>query len=143
MTGWQMNSARDGLSPIPILHLESRGTSSEIRFGALQTDGAMLVGVGERHIRVNLLPQWGNLHAAVVDGRHEGVRLQQRDQDIFVSWRGRTHAMVAVAYLSFVSASAETSAELRAPMTSSVLKVNIAAGDAVKAGDVVIVMESM
>ena len=51
--------------------------------------------------------------------------------------------MAAIPYLSYVSASAQTSAELRAPMTGSVLKVNVAAGDVVKAGDVVIVMESM
>jgi 3-methylcrotonyl-CoA carboxylase alpha subunit len=143
MTGWQMNSGGDGLSPIPILHLESRDASAEIRFGALQTDGAMLVGVGDRRIRVNLLRQCGNHYTAVVDGRHEGVRLQQRDQEIFVSWHGRTYTTAAIPYLSYVNASAQTSAELRAPMTGSVLKVNVAAGDVVKAGDVVIVMESM
>jgi 3-methylcrotonyl-CoA carboxylase alpha subunit len=143
MTGWQMNSGGDGLSPIPILHLESRGASAEIRFGSLQTDGTMLVGVGDRRIGVKLLPQRDNLNTAIVDGRHQAVRLQQRDQDIFVSWRDRTHTMAAIPYLSYVSASAQTSAELRAPMTGSVLKVNVAAGDAVKAGDVVIVMESM
>jgi 3-methylcrotonyl-CoA carboxylase alpha subunit len=143
MTGWQMNSGGDGLSPIPILHLESRSASAEIRFGSLQTDGTMLVGVGDRRIGVKLLPQRDNLNTAIVDGRHQAVRLQQRDQDIFVSWRDRTHTMAAIPYLSYVSASAQTSAELRAPMTGSVLKVNVAAGDAVKAGDVVIVMESM
>jgi 3-methylcrotonyl-CoA carboxylase alpha subunit len=143
MTGWQMNSGGDGLSPIPILHLESRGASAEIRFGSLQTDGTMLVGIGDRRIGVKLLPQRDNLNTAIVDGRHQAVRLQQRDQDIFVSWRDRTHTMAAIPYLSYVSASAQTSAELRAPMTGSVLKVNVAAGDAVKAGDVVIVMESM
>jgi 3-methylcrotonyl-CoA carboxylase alpha subunit len=143
MTGWQMNSGGDGLSPIPILQLESRGASAELRFGSLQTDGTMLVGVGDRRIGVKLLPQRDNLNTAIVDGRHQAVRLQQRDQDIFVSWRDRTHTMAAIPYLSYVSASAQTSAELRAPMTGSVLKVNVAAGDAVKAGDVVIVMESM
>jgi 3-methylcrotonyl-CoA carboxylase alpha subunit len=143
MTGWQMSSGGDGLSPIPILHLESRGASAEIRFGALQHDGTMLVGVGDRRIRVNLLPLQSDLHTAVVDGRHEGVRLHQRAQDIFVGWRGGTHTLSAIPYLAYVSASAQTSAELRAPMTGSVLKVSVAPGDAVKAGDVVIVMESM
>jgi 3-methylcrotonyl-CoA carboxylase alpha subunit len=51
--------------------------------------------------------------------------------------------MSAVPYLTHVSASAQTSAELRAPMTGVVLKVNVAAGDQVKTGDVAVVMESM
>jgi 3-methylcrotonyl-CoA carboxylase alpha subunit len=143
MTGWQMNAGGDGLSPIPILHLESRGASAEIRFGALQADGTILVGVDDQRVRVGLVSQHGNLHTAVIDVRHEAVRLLQRGQDIFISSRGKTHALSAIPYLAYVSASAQTSAELRAPMTGSVLKVNVAAGDAVKAGDVVLVMESM
>jgi len=51
--------------------------------------------------------------------------------------------MTAVPYLTHVSASAQTSAELRAPMTGMVLKVNVAAGDQVTAGEVAVVMESM
>jgi 3-methylcrotonyl-CoA carboxylase alpha subunit len=143
MTGWQMASGGDGLSPIPILHLECRGASAEIRFGALQNGGTMPVGVDDRRIRVNLLAQQDNLCTAVVDGRHEGVRLQQRGQVVFVGWRGKTHTLTAIPYLTYVSASGQTSAELRAPMTGSVLKVNVSPGDTVKAGDVAIVMESM
>ncbi|HEY3794348.1 MAG TPA: biotin/lipoyl-containing protein, partial [Bradyrhizobium sp.] len=143
MTGWQMTSGGDGLSPIPILHLECRGASAEIRFGVLQNDHAMLIGVDDRRMCVNLLPQHDNLHTAIVDGRYEGVRLHQRGQDIFVGWRGKTYTLTAIPYLTYVSASSQTSAELRAPMTGSVLKVNVAPGDTVKAGDVVIVMESM
>ncbi len=142
-TGWQMNSGGDGLSPIPILHLESRGASAEIRFGALQADDAILIGVDDQRVRIRLVPQQDNLHTAVIDDRHEAVRLLQRGQDIFISSRGRTHTLSAIPYLAYVSASAQTSAELRAPMTGSVLKVNVAAGDAVKAGDVVMIMESM
>jgi 3-methylcrotonyl-CoA carboxylase alpha subunit len=143
MTGWQMNAGGDGLSPIPILHLESRGANAEIRFGALQTDSTILVGVDDRRVRVGLVPERDNLYTAVVDGRHEAVRLLQREQDVFVHWRGKTLTLTAIPYLAYVSASAQTNAELRAPMTGSVLKVNVAPGDAVKAGDVMIVMESM
>jgi 3-methylcrotonyl-CoA carboxylase alpha subunit len=71
------------------------------------------------------------------------VRVQQQGQVIFVKRQGRTHAMTAVSYLAHVSASAQTSAELRAPMTGMVLKVNVGTGDQVKAGDVAVVMESM
>jgi 3-methylcrotonyl-CoA carboxylase alpha subunit len=42
-----------------------------------------------------------------------------------------------------MSAAAESSGELRAPMMGMITRINVAAGDAVKAGDVVAVMESM
>ena len=42
-----------------------------------------------------------------------------------------------------MSAAAERSGELRAPMMGMITRVNVAAGDAVKAGDVVAVMELM
>jgi 3-methylcrotonyl-CoA carboxylase alpha subunit len=51
--------------------------------------------------------------------------------------------MTAVPYLTYVSASAQTSTELRAPMTGTVLKVNVAEGDSIKAGDAAVIMESM
>ena len=46
-------------------------------------------------------------------------------------------------YLTYISAVAETSGELRAPMMGMILKVNVAVGDKVKAGDVAAVLESM
>jgi 3-methylcrotonyl-CoA carboxylase alpha subunit len=48
-----------------------------------------------------------------------------------------------VPYLTYISAVAETSGELRAPMMGMILKVNVAVGDKVKAGDVAAVLESM
>ena len=143
MTGWQMAQGDDRLSPIPILHLESRGTSAEIRFGPLETSGAMLVGVNDQRVRVKLVPQQGDLHGAIIDARHDNVRIHQQGRVIYVHRHGKTHAMAAIPYLAYVSASVQTSAELRAPMTGAVLKVNVAPGDQIKAGDVAIVMESM
>jgi 3-methylcrotonyl-CoA carboxylase alpha subunit len=51
--------------------------------------------------------------------------------------------MQALPYLSYISASAETSGDLRAPMTGMILKVYVAVGDRVKTGDVAAVLESM
>jgi 3-methylcrotonyl-CoA carboxylase alpha subunit len=143
LTGWQLTSGGDRLSPIPILHLESQGGSAEIRFGPLEADGAMLIGVNEQPIRIRLIPHHGNQYLAVIGAQHDAVRIQQQGRVIFVKRQGRTLAMTAVPYLTHVSASAQTSAELRAPMTGMVLKVNVAAGDQVKTGDVAVVIESM
>jgi len=143
MTGWQMTSGDGGLSPIPILHLESRGSSAEIRFSPLRSDGSILVGVNEIQVRVKLIHQRGHLFSAVVGTRHQAVRILRHDRTIYVQMAHASHAMTAIPYLAYVSASAQTSTELRAPMTGIVLKINVASGDPIKAGDVAVVMESM
>jgi 3-methylcrotonyl-CoA carboxylase alpha subunit len=53
------------------------------------------------------------------------------------------HTLTAIPYLTYISAAAETSGELRAPMTGMILKVNVAVGDRIKAGDVAAILESM
>jgi 3-methylcrotonyl-CoA carboxylase alpha subunit len=143
LTGWQMASSGDRLSPIPILHLESRGARAEIRFGPLKPDGSMLIGVNDERIHVKLISQHDDICTAIVGTRHNSVRIRQQGQVLFVGRQGETLALTAMPYLSYVSASAQTSAELRAPMTGIVLKVYVAVGDQVKAGDVAVVMESM
>ena len=55
MTGWQMAAGGDGLSPIPILHLEESGASAEIRFAPLRADGSMVVSVNDDQLRVALV----------------------------------------------------------------------------------------
>ena len=142
-TGWQMNSGGEGLSPIPILHLESRGSSAEIRFSPLRGDGSVVVGVNETRIPVKLVPRQADLFSATAGTRHQTVRILQQHQTICVQMANTAHAMTAIPYLAYVSASAQTSTELRAPMTGIVLKVHVATGDAIKAGDVAVVMESM
>jgi 3-methylcrotonyl-CoA carboxylase alpha subunit len=143
LTGWQLASGGDALSPIPILHLECQDASAEIQFGPLEIDGTMVIGVNDQRIRVKLVSDGGNQYRAVMGAQHETVRVEQQGPLIFVKWQGRTYAMTAIPYLTHVSASAQTSAELRAPMTGMVIKVNVAVGDEVKAGDVAVVMDSM
>ena len=53
------------------------------------------------------------------------------------------HTLSAIPYLSYISAVAETSGELRAPMMGMILKVNVAVGDRIKAGEVAAILESM
>jgi 3-methylcrotonyl-CoA carboxylase alpha subunit len=143
MTGWQMAAGGEGLSPIPILHLEESGASAEIRFAPLQADGSMIVSVNDDRLRVALVPLADDSFAAIVGARRETVRIHQEAQTIFVHDRRGTHALTAVPYLTYISAVAETSGELRAPMMGMILKVNVAVGDKVKAGDVAAVLESM
>ena len=142
-TGWQMSAGGDGLSPIPILHLEADGTSAEIRFAPRQDDGRMTIRVNDDKLSVDLAPDGADSFIAVVEGRTETVRIRQHDQTLFVHDRGGVHTLTAIPYLTWISAAAETSGELRAPMMGMIRKVNVAVGDRIKIGDVAAILESM
>ena len=142
-TGWQMAAGDDGLSPIPILHLEAAGASAEIRFAPRQADGSMIVGIKDDKLSVRLVPAGGDSFTAVVGSRRETVRIHQHDQIVFVHDLHGVNTLTAIPYLTYISAAAETSGELRAPMTGMILKVNVAVGDRIKAGDVAAILESM
>ena len=142
-TGWQMSAGGDGLSPIPILHLEADGTSAEIRFAPRQDDGRMTIRVNDDKLSIDLVPDEADSFIAVAEGRSETVRIRQHDQTLFVHDRGGMHTLTAIPYLTWISAAAETSGELRAPMMGMIRKVNVAVGDRVKAGDVAAILESM
>jgi 3-methylcrotonyl-CoA carboxylase alpha subunit len=142
-TGWQMAAGGDGLSPIPILHLEAAGASAEIRFAPRQADGTMIVGINDDKLSVRLVPADDDSFTAIVGNRRETVRIHQHDQTLFVHDLHGVHTLTAIPYLTYISAAAETSGELRAPMTGMILKVNVAVGDRIKAGDVAAILESM
>jgi 3-methylcrotonyl-CoA carboxylase alpha subunit len=143
MTGWQMAAGDDGLSPIPILHLEAAGASAEIRFSPRQADGAMMVGVNDDKRLVRLIPLEDDSFTAIIGARRETVRIYQQDQTVFVHDLRGVHTLTAIPYLTYISAVAETSGELRAPMMGMILKVNVAIGDRIKVGDVAAILESM
>jgi 3-methylcrotonyl-CoA carboxylase alpha subunit len=143
ITGWQMAAGGDGLSPIPILHLETAGASAEIRFAPRQSDGSMIVGINDDKLSVRLEPADDDSFTAIVGSRRETVRIHQHDQTLFVHDLHGVHTLTAMPYLTYISAAAETSGELRAPMTGMILKVNVAVGDRIKAGDVAAILESM
>ncbi|MGZ5874261.1 MAG: acetyl/propionyl/methylcrotonyl-CoA carboxylase subunit alpha [Bradyrhizobium sp.] len=143
MTGWQMAAGGDGLSPIPILHLEAAGASAEIRFAPRQADGAMMVGINDDKRLVRLIPLEDDSFTAIIGARRETVRIYQQNQTVFVHDLRGVHTFTAIPYLTYISAAAETSGELRAPMMGMILKVNVAVGDRIKTGDVAAILESM
>jgi 3-methylcrotonyl-CoA carboxylase alpha subunit len=143
LTAWQMADGGDGLSPIPILHLETAGASAEIRFAPRQADGAMTIGINDEKRLVRLISLQDNRFTAIVGNRRETVRIYQEGQTVFVHDLRGVHTLTAIPYLTYISAVAETSGELRAPMTGMILKVNVSAGDRIKVGDVAAILESM
>jgi 3-methylcrotonyl-CoA carboxylase alpha subunit len=103
----------------------------------------MIVGINDDKLSVRLVPADDDSFTAVVGSRRETVRIHQHDQTLFVHDLHGVHTLTAMPYLTYISAPAETSGELRAPMTGMILKVNVAVGDRIKAGDVAAILESM
>ena len=103
----------------------------------------MTIRVNDDKLSVDLVPDGTDSFIAVVEDRSETVRIRQHDQTLFVHDRGGVHTLTAIPYLTYISAAAETSGELRAPMTGMILKVSVAVGDRIKAGDVAAILESM
>ena len=93
--------------------------------------------------RSDFTPLAGQRYLATVNGRQDTVRILQDGETLYVHDRGGVHALRAIPYLTYISASAESSGDLRAPMMGMITKVNVAVGDRVKVGDVAAVMESM
>ena len=143
MTGWHMGSDDDGLSPIPLLHLEAQGANAEIRFSSRRADGTMLMAIRDEHVAVRLQPIVDGDYLAVLATRREAVRVLQDGETLYVHNRDGMYALRAIPYLTYISANTETSGELRAPMMGMITKVNVAAGDRIKTGDVAAVLESM
>ena len=142
-TAWQMSAGDDGLSPIPVLHLEAAGASAEIRFAPRRADGSMDIRVNDDKVSVSLVASGDDSFTAVIGDLRETVRIRQHDQTLFVHDRGGVHTLTAIPYLTYISAAAEASGELRAPMMGMIRKVSVAVGDRVKAGDVAAILESM
>ena len=103
----------------------------------------MTIRVNDDKLSIDLVPDEADSFIAVAEGRSETVRIRQHDQTLFVHDRDGMHTLTAIPYLTWISAAAETSGELRAPMMGMIRKVNVAVGDRVKAGDVAAILESM
>ena len=142
-SGWSLGTGDESLSAAPSLHMAYPGGSVAIRFAPLQADGSMCIGVGDDQLRVALQPVGGDEFLAIVQARRERVRLHQDGDTLYLHDRQGVHAFQAVPYLSYISAAAQASGELKAPMMGLILKVNAAVGEHVEKGAVVALLESM
>ena len=142
VTGWQMHAGDDPVSAVPSVLLRGGGRLHEIRFGAPQPGGELLVQVGEERVRLGLRAE-GDLWQLVVGDAVECVAIARRDGSLYVQAREGVFDFEAIDYLAQAAAARVTSGELRAPLMGTILQTHAAVGDTVRAGDVVVTMESM
>ncbi|CAM5778213.1 acetyl/propionyl/methylcrotonyl-CoA carboxylase subunit alpha [Rhizobacter fulvus] len=142
VTGWQMHAGDDPVTAVPTLLLRDGKQLRQIRFGARLADGELLVQVDDERIRLSLRAQGGLWQLGVGDAV-ETLAIARRDGNLFVQAQGSAFVFEAIAYLAQAAAAPVTSGELRTPMMGTILQTHAAVGDAVRAGDVVVSMESM
>ncbi len=142
VTGWQMHAGDDPVTAVPTLLLRDGKQLRQIRFGAPLADGELLVQVDDERIRLSLRAQGGLWQLGVGDAV-ETLAIARRDGNLFVQAQGSAFVFEAIAYLAQAAAALVTSGELRTPMMGTILQTHAAVGDAVRAGDVVVSMESM
>jgi 3-methylcrotonyl-CoA carboxylase alpha subunit len=143
LTGWAMADAGDGLVPIPALHLRAGAASAAIRFSARRPDASLCLAVNQTPVELALRPLGGERYLALFGERRQSVRVVLDGSRIHVHAETGEHSFEALPYLSYIGAQAEVSGDLRAPMMGMIVAVNVQPGDAVRAGDVVAVLESM
>jgi 3-methylcrotonyl-CoA carboxylase alpha subunit len=142
VTGWQMHAGDDPVSAVPGLLLRERGRLHEVRFGARQPGGEMLVQVGQERLRLALRAD-GDLWQLSLGDAVERVAIARRAGRLYVQAGEGAFEFEAIDYLAQAAAAQITSGELRTPMMGTILKTHAAVGDVVRAGDVVVTMESM
>nr|WP_285886473.1 biotin carboxylase N-terminal domain-containing protein [Hydrogenophaga intermedia] len=142
VTGWQMHAGDDPVSAVPGLLLRDRVRLHEVRFGARQPGGEMLVQVGQERLRLALRAD-GDLWQLNLGDAVEHVAIARRAGRLYVQAGEGAFDFEAIDYLAQAAAAQVTSGELRTPMMGTILKTHAAVGDMVRAGDVVVTMESM
>ena len=146
VTGWQMHAGDDPVGAVPAILLREGPRLHEIRFGIATADGRLTVQVGEQRIGLALREpasfepgDWRlELGTAV-----ETVAFARRGARLYLQARGASHEFEAVAYLAQAAAARGTSGELRTPMMGTILAAHAEIGQHLRAGDVVVTMESM
>ena len=142
VTGWQMHAGDDPVSAVPSLLLREGKRLHEVRFGAPQPDGQLLVQVDGERVRLGLRAE-GEGWQLSIGPSVELLAIARRDGNLFLQAQGLAFAVEAIDYLAQAAAAHVTSGELRTPLMGTILKTHAAVGDTLRAGDVVVTMESM
>jgi 3-methylcrotonyl-CoA carboxylase alpha subunit len=142
VTGWQMHAGDDPVSAVPSLLLREGKRVHEVRFGAPQPDGQLLVQVDGERVRLGLRAE-GEGWQLSIGPSVELLAIARRDGNLFLQAQGLAFAVEAIDYLAQAAAAHVTSGELRTPLMGTILKTHAAVGDTLRAGDVVVTMESM
>ena len=143
VTGWQMHAGDDPLSAVPAVLLRDGATVHEVHLGIPGPDGFTTVQVGDTRLRLALRAQPGGGWQCEQGGEVQPLALARRGTSLFVQAGGTGHLLEVLPYLARAAAGSAGSGELRTPMMGTILATHAEVGQALRAGDVVVTMESM
>ena len=119
------------------------GTSHTLWVTKGHDEFALLTETGSLPVRLS--PLGGTRYALHVGGRREIVHLVREGDDVHLHWRGAGHVVRFLDPVRLHAGGGETAGAdvARAPMPGTVIAVAVAEGQAVLAGDPLVIIESM
>jgi len=143
VTGWQMHAGDDPLSAVPAVLLRDGARQHELHLGIPGAGGFTTVKLGDARLRLALRAQAGGGWQCEHGDAVQTLAFARRGTSLFVQAGGASHALEVVPYLARAAAGGPSSGELRTPMMGTILATHAEVGQSVRAGDVVVTMESM
>jgi 3-methylcrotonyl-CoA carboxylase alpha subunit len=143
MTGWRHADGTHGVSNKPSLYLEVFGESHPIHFSATGPEGRLQVTAdGDTVVLAAVGGEDGRYRVDLEDTVLD-VSAVIDDDAVYVHGPFGNAGFRIDPYLAHAGAGAVDSGRLLAPMMGRIVKVNVREGDHVRAGDVIMVQESM
>jgi len=147
-TGWRLSSGQDMATTMPAIVLGNPNGKWPIRYSRLGADGSLLVAyadktAGEHQLWAMLRETGANRYLLQCEGRSLELVMVCDERCVQLSSPLGVDVFEHAPYLAGVSADAQSSGQLTAPMMGKVVTVKANEGDRVTHGQVVLVLESM
>ncbi len=142
-TGWRLGTGRNEPSPVALLRLSHGGRDFAARISGFGHGSRFTVAVGDEQKEIGLRHMDGDDWLVRDEDREFRLTARVGAGDISVmSARGSVIFAVA-SELDMMAADREPEGHLTSPLMGQIVKVMVGEGDAIAAGDVVAVLESM
>lgn len=110
----------------------------------LQAQGASYhASIGARSFEVNLVANTDGVLQFEIDGQPHHITFARHGRAIWLHWNGRSYQLEKAAGRIAAGSVAAAESVLRAPMPGQVRKVMAQAGQSVKAGETLLLLEAM
>ena len=142
--GWRLSTGEAMATSAPVVVLSADSLSWQVRSFPFYEDESIRLAIDDESFDVSLFDTGVSTCVAAVSTSSVAVRYRVAQDSVFVSGVGfEVELDVSTFLANIAAASSDQGQGLTAPMTGLVLRVLVSAGDQVKEGDVIAVMESM